>query len=278
MTLFRKQMMCGVLLLAAVLLLIVPVPGQAEPFDHEHATWNLLVKNNVHWNLNRTASQVNYAGFQETHDFLKRYLFSLSAVTRTEFDTFSREQQLAFLINAYNAFTVELILTEYPEVTSIKELGSLFSSPWKRKFFLLLGESQNLDGLEHDLIRGSGRYDEPLIHFAVNCASIGCPALLDEAFVAEKLDQQLLESTERFLNDRSRNRFDARTGTLEISSIFDWYAEDFSKGWRGYDSLHDFFRTHADWITDDAESVEKLREAALRIEFLDYDWSLNTLR
>lgn len=276
--LFRKQMMGGVLLLAAGLLLLVPVPVQAEPFDHEHATWNLLVKNNVHWNLNRTASLVNYAGFQKTHDFLKRYLFSLSAVTRTEFDTFRREQQLAFLINAYNAFTVELILTEYPEVKSIKELGSLFSSPWKRKFFLLLGESQNLDGIEHELIRGSGRYDEPLIHFAVNCASIGCPALLDEAFVAEKLDQQLLESTERFLSDRSRNRFDARTGTLEISSIFDWYAEDFSKGWRGYDSLHDFFRTHADWITDDAESVENLREAALRIEFLDYDWSLNTLR
>lgn len=276
--LFRKQMMGGVLLLAAGLLLLVPVPVQAEPFDHEHATWNLLVKNNVHWNLNRTASLVNYAGFQKTHDFLKRYLFSLSAVTRTEFDTFRREQQLAFLINAYNAFTVELILTEYPEVTSIKELGSLFSSPWKRKFFLLLGESQNLDGIEHELIRGSGRYDEPLIHFAVNCASIGCPALLDEAFVAEKLDQQLLESTERFLSDRSRNRFDARTGTLEISSIFDWYAEDFSKGWRGYDSLHDFFRTHADWITDDAESVEDLIEAALRIEFLDYDWSLNTLR
>ena len=276
--LFRKQMLGGVLLLAAGLLLLVPVPVQAEPFDHEHATWNLLVKNNVHWNLNRTASLVNYAGFQKTHDFLKRYLFSLSAVTRTEFDTFRREQQLAFLINAYNAFTVELILTEYPEVTSIKELGSLFSSPWKRKFFLLLGESQNLDGIEHELIRGSGRYDEPLIHFAVNCASIGCPALLDEAFVAEKLDQQLLESTERFLSDRSRNRFDARTGTLEISSIFDWYAEDFSKGWRGYDSLHDFFRTHADWITDDAESVENLREAALRIEFLDYDWSLNTLR
>jgi hypothetical protein len=276
--LFRKQMMDGVLLLAAGLLLLVPVPVQAEPFDHEHATWNLLVKNNVHWNLNRTASLVNYAGFQKTHDFLKRYLFSLSAVTRTEFDTFRREQQLAFLINAYNAFTVELILTEYPEVTSIKELGSLFSSPWKRKFFLLLGESQNLDGIEHELIRGSGRYDEPLIHFAVNCASIGCPALLDEAFVAKKLDQQLLESTERFLSDRSRNRFDVRTGTLEISSIFDWYAEDFSKGWRGYDSLHDFFRTHADWITDDAESVENLIEAALRIEFLDYDWSLNTLR
>ena len=277
MILFRKQMMCGVLLLSTVLLLIVAVPGQAEPFDHEHATWNLLVKNNVHWNLNRTASQVNYAGFQKTHDFLKRYLFSLSAVTRAEFDTFSREQQLAFLINAYNAFTVELILTEYPEVKSIKELGSLFSSPWKRKFFLLLGESQNLDGLEHDLIRGSGRYDEPLIHFAVNCASIGCPALLDEAFVADKLDQQLLESTERFLQDRRRNRFNVKTGTLEVSSIFDWYEVDFTRGWRGYDSLDDFFHIHADWIVDEGQDSERLRGGGLRFEFLDYDWTLNSL-
>jgi len=277
MTLFRKQMMCGVLLLATVPLLIVPVPGQAEPFDHEHATWNLLVKNNVHWNLNRTASQVNYAGFQKTHDFLKRYLFSLSAVTRAEFDTFSREQQLAFLINAYNAFTVELILTEYPEVKSIKELGSLFSSPWKRKFFLLLGESQNLDGIEHELIRGSGRYDEPLIHFAVNCASIGCPALLDEAFVADKLDQQLLESTQHFLQDRRRNRFNVKTGTLEVSSIFDWYEVDFTRGWRGYDSLDDFFRIHADWIVDEGQDSERLRGEGLRFKFLDYDWTLNSL-
>jgi hypothetical protein len=180
MTLFRKQLMGGVLLLATLLLLLVPVPGHAEPFDHEHATWNLLLKNNVHWDLKRTASQVNYAGFQKTHDFLGRYLFNLSALTRAEFDTFSRDQQLAFLINAYNAFTVELILTEYPDLSSIKELGSFFSSPWKKQFFILLGESQSLDGIEHDLIRGSGRYNEPLIHFAVNCASIGCPALLDE--------------------------------------------------------------------------------------------------
>jgi hypothetical protein len=87
------------------------------------------VKNNVHWDLKRTASQVNYSGIQNTHDFLQRYLSSLSSVTSAEFDTFSREQQLAFLINAYNAFTVELILTKYPDVSSIKELGSFFSSP-----------------------------------------------------------------------------------------------------------------------------------------------------
>jgi len=278
MTHFRTHILGGVFLLFAAFILLVPAFSQADTFDHDHKTWNLLLKNNVHWDLNRTASQVNYSGFQNTHDFLQRYLSSLSSVTPAEFDAFSREQQLAFLINAYNAFTVELILTEYPDVSSIKELGSFFSSPWKKKFFILLGESQSLDGIEHDLIRGSGRYNEPLIHFAVNCASIGCPALLDEAFVAEKLDQQLLESTERFLNDRSRNRFEASTGTLEISSIFDWYAEDFNKGWRGYDSLHDFFRTHADWIADDADNVESLRGEELRIEFLDYDWHLNSLK
>jgi hypothetical protein len=272
-----KRITGGLLLLATAFFLFIPAPGHAEPFDHEHATWNLLLKNSVHWNLNRTASQVDYAGLQKKREFLARYLLSLSAVTRAEFDAFSREQQLAFLINAYNALTVELILTEYPEVSSIKELGSFFSSPWEKEFFNLLGESQNLDGIEHDLIRGSGRYNEPLIHFSVNCASIGCPALLDEAFVADKLDQQLLESTQHFLQDRRRNRFNVKTGTLEVSSIFDWYEVDFTRGWRGYDSLDDFFRIHADWIVDEGQDSERLRGEGLRFKFLDYDWTLNSL-
>lgn len=273
-----KQRIHRTCLVAVFLIMIVPGVGHSDSFDHEHPEWNLLLNGTVHWNIDHTASQVDYARLQKHHEFLKAYLFKLSAVTRVVFDSFSREQQLAFLINAYNAFTVELILTEYPDVESIKDLGSLFSSPWKKKFFLLLGESQSLDGVEHDLIRGSGRYKEPLIHFAVNCASVGCPALLDEAFTADKLDQQLLESTRRFLNDRNRNRFDANSATLEVSSIFDWYSEDFARGWRGYDSLQDFFRTHADWITTDGKGSERLVEGPLKIEFLDYDWSLNSLR
>jgi hypothetical protein len=259
-------------------LLSLPAPGSATTFDHTDAVWSQLLKEHVRWNVNRTASQVDYAGFLDKQTALSQYLKRLSAVSRPEFDSWNRDQQLAFLINAYNAFTVELILTEYPDTESIKELGSFFSSPWKKKFFRLLDKPQNLDGIEHDLIRGSGRYREPLIHFAVNCASIGCPALMDEAFVAEKINQQLLESTRSFLNDRSRNRFDANTGTLEISSIFDWYAEDFTKGWRGYGSLHDFFRTHADWITDDEAAAERLVGGKLKIEFLVYDWKLNSLR
>ena len=133
MTPLRQQMIRGLFLVFAALFLIAPGVGHAEPFDHEHSAWSLLLKNNVRWNLDRTASQVNYANFQSNRDFLGQYLDKLTAVSRVEFDSFNRDQQLAFLINAYNAFTVELILTEYPDVTSIKELGSFFSSPWKKK-------------------------------------------------------------------------------------------------------------------------------------------------
>ena len=266
----------AVLFLIAVFL--PPYSLAAKTFDHEHDAWNLLIRNHVRWDTSRTASQVDYAEFKGNREFLTRYLQKLSAVTRQEFEQFNRNQQLAFLVNAYNAFTVDLILSRYPDLQSIKDLGSFFTSPWKKDFFELFGEPQNLDGIEHDLIRGSGRYDEPLIHFAVNCASIGCPALLDEAYVAEQLDRQLLDSTRSFLSDRSRNRFDAETGTLEISSIFDWYAEDFAQGWRGYDSLHGFFRTHADWLTDDEESAARLRNGPLKIRFLEYDWRLSDYR
>jgi hypothetical protein len=278
MKILKKQIYQIPCLAIVSLFLMMPIIGSAETFDHAHGAWNLLLQEHVRWDPDHTASEVDYDRLKSNPVPLDRYLDQLSAVSRAEFDRFGRDQQLAFLINAYNAFTVQLILTEYPDLKSIKDLGSFFSSPWKKKFFRLLGESQSLDGIEHGLIRGSGRYNEPLIHFAVNCASIGCPALLDEAYVAEKLDQQLLGSTRSFLKDRSRNRFNAGNGTLNVSSLFDWYAEDFAKGWRGYDSLQDFFRTHADWITDDPVAARRLLAGPLGIEFLDYDWKLNVLQ
>jgi hypothetical protein len=278
MKILKKQIYQIPCLAIVSLFLMMTIIGSAETFDHAHGAWNLLLQEHVRWDPDLTASEVDYDRLKSNPVPLDRYLDQLSAVSRAEFDRFGRDQQLAFLINAYNAFTVQLILTEYPDLKSIKDLGSFFSSPWKKKFFRLLGESQSLDGIEHGLIRGSGRYNEPLIHFAVNCASIGCPALLDEAYVAEKLDQQLLGSTRSFLKDRSRNRFNAGNGTLNVSSLFDWYAEDFAKGWRGYDSLQDFFRTHADWITDDPVAARRLLAGPLGIEFLDYDWKLNVLQ
>lgn len=261
------------LFVVSILLLATPVHSYA--FDHRHADWTSLLQQHVVWSADGTASQVDYAALQKNRSGLKGYLRTLSAVSQDEFYSWSRVQQLAFLINAYNAFTVELILSKYPDLKSIKDLGGIFSSPWKQKFLLLLGKRRHLDGVEHELIRGSRRYNEPLIHFAVNCASIGCPALRNEAFVADRLDEQLLDQTRRFLTDRSRNRFDTQSGKLQVSSIFDWYEADFEQGWRQYHSMKDFVSIHAKWFSEDPDGQKLLMEGKFRIEYLDYDWRLN---
>lgn len=192
-----------------------------SPFDHGHSAWDALLKQHVVVAPGGNASTLRYAALRSQRGTLKDYLDALSAVSAPTYGGWSRPQQLAFLINAYNAFTVELILTRYPDLNSIKDLGSFVRSPWKKKFFRLLGQERSLDEVEHELMRASGIFDDPRIHFAVVCASVGCPKLRNEAFVAERLDSQLDDALRRFLSDRIRNRFDATHGTLAVSKIFD---------------------------------------------------------
>jgi hypothetical protein len=206
---------------------------------------------------------------------LQAYLGGLSSVTQAEFRDWTREQKLAFLINAYNAFTIKLVLTRYPDLKSIKDLGSFLTSPWKKEFFTLLGAERSLDDVEHGLIRAPGAFDEPRIHFAANCASIGCPMLRDEAYVAERLDFQLEDGVRRFLGDRSRNRYDRASAGLEVSRIFDWYKADFEKGSRGISSVSQFLARYAEVFTDEAAPRAVIRQGQARIRYLDYDWALN---
>ena len=243
--------------------------------EFDHSAWDHLLKQHVIVLQKGQASQVDYDGFAQDHTQLKAYLDRLSAVSRDSFDQCPKDEQLAFLINAYNAWTVELILTAWPDVESIKDLGSLFQSPWKKSFISLLGETRSLDDIEHGLIRGSGRYNDPRIHFAVNCASIGCPALRAEAFDSERLDAQLEEQTIAFLTDRSRNRLE--NGVLMVSPIFKWYREDFEKEWKGVDSLTDFFAAYAMVLEPSSPDLLNLHNGEMEIEFLDYDWRLNAL-
>jgi hypothetical protein len=206
---------------------------------------------------------------------LTDYLDRLSKVSREEFDSWTKDGQLAFLINAYNAWTVELILTRYPDLESIKDLGSLFKSPWKKKFIPLLGEKRSLDDIEHGLIRGSGRYNDPRIHFAVNCASIGCPALKNEAYREDILEKQLEEATMLFLSDKSRNKM--TEGKLQVSSIFKWYREDFEDGWRGATTLSQFLALFKDSLGLSDTEADELAADNITITFLDYDWKLNSV-
>lgn len=259
------------LLSFTVLGLFSSLASAENTFDH--GQWDALLKQHVLPLNGGQVTQVDYQGFADDKVPLEGYLAELSQVTQVEFDAWSKDEQLAFLINAYNAWTVALILTKWPDVDSIKELGRLFSSPWSQSFIPLLGETRSLDDIEHVMIRGSDRYQDPRIHFAVNCASIGCPALRNQAYTGEQLETQLEQQTQLFLEDRSRNRIEG--GKLALSSIFKWYREDFEKGWKGYDSLEQFLVNYAVSLSLSPEDIKQLTEKKMSIRFLDYDWALN---
>lgn len=244
-------------------------------FDHTHAAWSALLARHVVLLRGGQASQLRYAAVASERSALEHYLGTLSGVGRGEFDRFTKAQQQAFLINAYNAFTVELVLTRYPDLKSIRDIGGLFGNPWKPKGVPLLGTKVSLDDIEHAMLRARGAYDEPRVHFAVNCASVGCPMLREEAYVAERLDAQLEQQAERFMADRTRNRWEPQRQRLALSRIFDWYGEDFTLGHRGIASVAAFAARHAERLADAPADRERIRAGGVPIGFLGYDWSLN---
>ncbi|MFH1156966.1 MAG: DUF547 domain-containing protein [Pseudomonadota bacterium] len=202
---------------------------------------------------------VDYAGFKKEEARLGLYLASLE---KTDTRVLPRDNQFAFYINAYNAWTIKLILGAYPGIKSIKELGSWLKSPWKRKIARIDGDVISLDDIEHKILRP--RFKDPRIHFAVNCASRSCPALGSEPYQGAVLDGQLTGMTRAFINDPVRNRLQGNT--LQVSSIFKWYLEDFNKDIVG------FFMIYADPGLKEQLEAEADR---IKVEYLDYDWSLN---
>ncbi len=235
--------------------------NQSASFDHAHTEWGTLLGNHVH------GVSVDYRGMKEERGALAGYLAELSRVAEGEFEQWTRDQRLAFLINAYNAFTVNLILARFP-VDSIRDIGP--GSPWKRKSIPLLGKLRSLDEIEHKMIRRG--FSEPRIHFAINCASVSCPELRAEAFTAGRLENQLEDAALRFLRDPGKNRFDQSRQILLLSKIFDWYEEDFEDGPSG---VRGFVAAR---ITDEETIQRRIRSRAVRVKYLKYDWSLNGRR
>jgi hypothetical protein len=268
---FPRLLRC-LLVLAA---LAAALPSLA--FDHTHKAWDDLLKRHVTYVENGNASRVSYAGFMKDRASLKSVLEEYQKVTKAEFDSWTKPQQQAFLMNAYNAFTVEKILTRYPGLKSIRDFGNFLNpaAAWKDKFFTLFGQPAFLDFIEHETLRKEGAYDDPRVHVAVVCASIGCPMLRNEAFVPEKLDSQLDDAMRRFMSDRTRNRYNASAGKLEVSKIFDWYGKDFEKGYKGYSSVRQALSRYADQLADKPEDRAAVRAQKADITFLDYDWALN---
>ncbi len=238
-----------------------------QAFDAGHTQFAALLEKSVR--LQGARSQVNYAWLQQHRGQLNAYLRDLERVPLQEFNAWSQPEQLSFLINAYNAYTLKLILTKYPRLDSIKDLGGWFSGPWDKEFFTLLGEIHNLDALEHQWLRG--KYNEPRIHFAIVCASVGCPALSNRPYLAPSLDRQLEQAKMAFLGDSSRNRYDPKTNTLYLSKIFSWFAEDFI---HAAGSVENFI---AEGITPNKAEQVQIKSQKAKLSFLDYDWSLNRI-
>lgn len=220
-----------------------------------HILWDELVRAHV-----RASGEVDYRGFIREKDKLESYLEQLSK-NAPDRNSWTEAEQLAYWINAYNAFTVKLIVDNYP-VESIRDLGPKLKIPlikdvWHYEFFEINGEPSSLDEIEHSILRKE--FEEPRIHFAINCASVSCPPLYNRAFVPEKLEEQLEFVTRRFINDPSRNKISR--DQVEISSIFSWFKGDFTK--KG--TLIDFLNQYS--------QIPISRNA--RVSHLDYDWSLN---
>ena len=255
---------------------MIHAPAAFGEFDH--SLWDLLLSKHVIVSEDGLSTAVDYTSLGSNREPLALYLDQASRISRTTFDAWETPEQLAFLINLYNAATVELILDNRKSadsLMSIRDIGTLFTSAWELERVALFGERVTLDAIEHDMIRGWGRYNEPRIHFAVNCAAVGCPALRAEAYTGAKLNAQLDDAARTFLSDRSRNYFDGNR--LYLSSIFKWYREDFERGWGGSNALGEFVARYSSELGLNAEQADALAKGDMRIRFLRYDWGLNQL-
>jgi len=250
-------------------------PEQASPgtpaavgFDHTHEALTRALRPHVRDGL------VDYRGLSDDRAALDAYLAGLAEVTAREQKEWSEQQRFAFWINAYNAYTLQLVLDHYP-VKSIKDIGSVFSSVWDKEFIPLGGlypkgpkKLLSLNHIEHDILRPG--FADPRVHAAINCASVSCPALAPEAYRAERLDDQLDSAVRAWIGDESKNRFDRAGGALYISKIFDWFEKDFTQD--GGD-VHEWIARYAppsiaEWIRSDDK---------LKTRYLDYSWELNDL-
>lgn len=261
------------------LILMIAFAG-ARQGGFDHSQWDRILKQYSDNGL------VDYQGLQENHQVLQEYLTALESVSPSELEAWNREEQMAFWINAYNAITIEGILRNYPikygglvarlrfPRSSIRQIGDF----WDTVFIKPAGKAVTLNDIEHKILRG--QFKDPRVHFALVCASIGCPNLRREAYTAERLDRQLEEDAYRFINDSRKVKLDRDSNILYLSSIFDWYSSDFVTNenskthFAEYDSSYQGVLEFISKYLSQADTAYIINERP-KIKFLKYDWSLN---
>ena len=253
------------------------VASDTETFDHGYRAYGDLLRAHV------VGTRVDYGKLQRNRAALDEVVDELGGVTAGQIDGWSREQQIAYWINAYNAFTLQAIVEHYP----IK--GSLFSwlsltprnsikqidGVWTKLRWRAAGAEMTLDEIEHETLRAN--YDEPRLHFAVNCASVSCPPIRRDPYTADRLDRQLTLAARDYLASELGLRVDG--ATLRVSSLLNWYGEDFIDQFShlvdatGSAKNRTILGVIAKYGPADASRLAQSGTA--RIRFLKYDWSLN---
>ena len=231
---------------------VAEMPSSTPP---NHKDYDAILKKYVD-----DKGMVNYAALRKDREPLRNYLSNLAKNAPNS--NWTKNEKLAYWINAYNAYTLDLILENYP-LESIKDLGSKIQVPfvntaWDIKFIEIAGKKYDLNNIEHGIIRNN--FDEPRIHFALVCAAVSCPRLRNEAYLAEMLDEQLTAAAQDFLSDSDKNLI-TNSRKVSLSKIFSWYGGDFKKKM----SMVEYINKYSEIKLD--KGVE--------IDFLDYNWALN---
>lgn len=258
-------------------LALSPALGRATPFDHQYGVYGDLLTRHV------TAAGVDYAALKADRQRLDRTVDALDAPSTRDMREWTRAQQMAFWINAYNVFTLRAIAEHYPIQSgwltaqprnSIRQIDGV----WTKLRWQAAGRSVTLDDIEHRILRPV--FKDARIHFAVNCASVSCPPLATEPYRADRLDAQLDGAARRFLASAEGVRIDGHT--LQVSSLFKWYGNDFVSG---YAPLVPGARDRTERAIRGAivkygapPAAALARDGRSQIAFLRYDWSLNDVR
>jgi len=250
------------------------------PFDQNHTIFNKLLQENV------KDAKVKYQGFIDSVEFVN-YLKTLNNISPDDFNTWTDSQKIAFWINSYNAFTIKAIIDHYPIQRSFTLVG-IFYAPknsilqipgvWKKLQFQAVGQNVTLDHIEHGILRKE--FNEPRIHAAINCASISCPDLRNEAYIADKIDKQLDDSSKNFVNSKTKGvLIDKNESKIKVSKIFKWFGDDFFSNYHKQE-----FNDKSDkqngtlgfiykYINDDEKIF--LLNSNYKLKYMSYDWSLN---
>jgi hypothetical protein len=261
MTTMKKKLLLALVFLTTLIVWFTcsncrAIKRETDSAPVSHEAWDALLKKHV-----SPDGWVDYKGFVRDSNELNRYLRLLESAHPND-KSWSRNEQMAYWINAYNAFTIQLVGRNYP-VASIKDIkkGIAFvNSVWDIKFIKIQGFTYDLNNIEHNILRPV--FKDARIHAAVNCASYSCPKLLNEAYTSAQLDAQLDAAMRDFVNDPLRNRIGA--DKAEISEIFKWFKGDFERG----GSLRDFLNKYSNIKITERTSITHI----------DYDWALNDVR